>query len=378
MKNILLSLAGILLSVAAAAQTQEEMAQVYADAQTPYKYGLVVAPKDLQHKTDCPTVFRMNDRWYMTYVIFDGTGYETWLSVSDDLLHWEEVGCVLPFRQGTWDQQQRAGFPALLNWNWNDNPQTLGTRKGRYWMSYFGGENKGYEAQPLSIGMAYTNARKFRKKLRQGDPDLAWEVLDAPILSPQDSLVQWWETKTHYKPLVYEDPARTLGFRYVLYYNAYGTHPETGLGAERIGIALSNDLQHWQRYDGNPVFHHETKGTITGDAQIVLFRPKSGQQKPLYVMFYFRAFDPSRTYKAYNTFSCSYDLVHWEDWQGKDLIYPTEDYDNLFSHKTFILKWQGVVYHFFCAVDKKNRRGIAVATSKDFGQSELHFPPLEK
>ncbi|MBO7379874.1 MAG: hypothetical protein J6U31_09040, partial [Bacteroidales bacterium] len=30
------------------------------------------------------------------------------------------------------------------------------------------------------------------------------------------------------------------------------------------------------------------------------------------------------------------------------------------------------------AVDKKNRRGIAVATSKDFGQSELHFPPLEK
>ena len=95
-------------------------------------------------------------------------------------------------------------------------------------------------------------------------------------------------------------------------------------------------------------------------------------------MFYFRAFDPSRTYKAYNTFSCSYDLIHWEDWQGADLIYPTEDYDNLFSHKTFILKWRGVVYHFFCAVDKKNRRGIAVATSKDFGQSELHFPPLEK
>ena len=43
-------------------------------------------------------------------------------------------------------------------------------------------------------------------------------------------------------------------------------------------------------------------------------------------MFYFSAFNPSRPYKAYNTFACSYDLVTWDDWQGKDLIYPTKPY----------------------------------------------------
>ena len=373
MKNLLLSFCGLCIAASSWAQTQDEMAAVFNEAQTPYKYGLVVAPKDGSHMTDCPTVFRMNDHWYMTYVIFDGNGYETWMSESDDLLHWHEVGCLLPFRSGTWDQQQRAGFPALTDWTWGSDQQTLGEVDGRYWMSYFGGENKGYEAQPLSIGMAFTDADAFRRKLNQHSTDLAWQVLDAPVLSPKDSSVQWWETGTHYKPLIYRDPARTLGFDYILYYNAYGRHPETQLGAERIGLALSNDLTHWQRYEGNPVFHHETKGTITGDAQIVRFREGSDGQPPLYVMFYFRAFDPTRSYKAYNTFSCSHDLVHWEDWQGQDLIWPTEAYDDLFSHKTFILKWQGVVYHFFCAVDKDMRRGIAVATSKDFGHSDVHF-----
>ena len=356
------------------AQTQAEMQAVFDEVQTPYKYGLVVAPKDESHMTDCPTVFRMNDKWYMTYVIFDGNGYETWISTSDDLLHWREVGCLLPFRNGTWDCQQRAGFPALTNWTWGSDNQGLGQLEDRYWMSYFGGENKGYEAQPLSIGMAYTPAADFESKLLHGTRHLQWEVLRAPILSPQDSTAQWWERGTHYKPLVYRDSARTLGKEYLLYYNAYGKHPETGLGAERIGLALSDDMVHWERYSGNPVFHHEVKGTITGDAQIVCFRPATATEPPLYVMFYFRAFDPSRPYSAYNTFSCSHDLVHWTDWTGPDLIYPTEAYDELFSHKTFILKWKGVVYHFFCAVDNDMRRGIAVATSKDFGTSDLHFP----
>jgi len=373
MNKFFLSFLGIMMFFSSLAQTQEEMKAVYADAQTPYKYGLVVAPKDGSHMTDCPTVFRLNDRWYMTYVIFDGNGYETWMSESDDLLHWKEVGCLLPFRQGTWDKQQRAGFPALTNWEWGSDQHGLGQVEGRYWMSYFGGENKGYEAQPLHIGMAYTDASAFEQKLREGSKNLEWSVLDQPVLSPKDSTVQWWETGTHYKPLIYRDPSRTLGYDYILYYNAYGKHPETGLGAERIGMALSKDLTHWTRYAGNPVFHHETKGTITGDAQIVRFREGSATEKPLYVMFYFRAFDPTRTYSAYNTFSCSHDLVHWEDWQGQDLIWPTEAYDDLFSHKTFILKWQGVVYHFFCAVDKDMRRGIAVATSKDFGKSDIHF-----
>ncbi len=37
-----------------------------------------------------------------------------------------------------------------------------------------------------------------------------------------------------------------------------------------------------------------------------------------------------------------------------------------------LVKWKGVVYHFYCAVDNKDHRGIAVATSKPlFPKGEL-------
>jgi hypothetical protein len=38
-----------------------------------------------------------------------------------------------------------------------------------------------------------------------------------------------------------------------------------------------------------------------------------------------------------------------------------------------VIKHDGVVYHFYCAVDAADNRGIAVATSKDLGTSTLRF-----
>ena len=87
-------------------------------------------------------------------------------------------------------------------------------------------------------------------------------------------------------------------------------------------------------------------------------------------MFYFGAFwKPG----AFDRFACSYDLVNWTDWKGEDLISPSEDYDNKYAHKPFVIKNKGVVYHFYCAVDEKGNRGIALATSKDIGKSRLQF-----
>lgn len=51
---------------------QERMEQIFEEAKTPYKYGLVVAPEDNHHKIDCPTVFRQGDKWLMTYVVYEG------------------------------------------------------------------------------------------------------------------------------------------------------------------------------------------------------------------------------------------------------------------------------------------------------------------
>ena len=348
--------------------SQSRMADIYEQVKTPYKYGLVLAPSSNNYKIDCPTVFRKDDKWYMTYVIYngkngtDGRGYETWMAESDDLLHWTSKGRILSFRQGTWDQNQRGGFPALPDMNWGGTYE-LQPWKGKYWLSYIGGENKGYEAGPLSIGLAWTNKKNLGKPVE-------WESALKPVLTSKDKDAQWFENITQYKSTIYWDKQKTLGEPFVMFYNAGGKHPETMLKGERIGIALSKDMKHWKRYPGNPVFGHEMQGMITGDAQIQRFGD-------LYVMFYFSAFNPNKPYKAYNTFACSYDLIHWYDWEGADLIIPSKNYDDLFAHKSYVVKHNGVVYHFYCAVNQYDQRGIAVATSKPMGRSEVRFPTPE-
>ncbi len=47
-----------------------------------------------------------------------------------------------------------------------------------------------------------------------------------------------------------------------------------------------------------------------------------------------------------------------------DLIAPSEDYDSIFAHKPWVIKWNGVAYHFYNAVGNSGRV-IALATSKN-------------
>ena len=345
--------------------SQNEMRRIYEQVRTPYKYGMVVAPTDNNHKIDCPTVFREGGSWYMTYVCYNGSngtngrGYETWIAKSDDLLHWQTLGRILPFGTDGWDKNQRGGFPALIDYNWGGS-YTIERFKDRYWMTYIGGPGTGYEAvnAPLSIGLAST----------KGDVTTAhpWATYDKPILSYNERHSQWWEQMTQYKSTVYRVDKKKFGYQFMMYYNAGGkdaTHPK----GERIGIAFSNDMHKWKRYDANPIFAHDTDGTITGDAQIVKFGD-------LYVMFYFSAYNPTREYNAFNTFAASRDMIHWTDWQGEDLIIPSKPYDEMFAHKSYVVKHGGVVYHFYCAVNNAGQRGIAVATSAPLGKSEVNFP----
>src|SRR5690606_38367420 len=132
---------------------------------------------------------------------------------------------------------------------------------------------------------------------------------------------------------------------------------------ERIGMAVSDDMVNWKRYKTNPVVHHPAG--ITGDPYI----QKIGD---VYVMFYFGAFWQDRK-GGFNRFACSYDLINWTDWTGPNLIESTEPFDARFAHKSYVVKHKGVVYHFYCAVNEKDQRGIAVAVSSDKGKSSLAF-----
>jgi predicted GH43/DUF377 family glycosyl hydrolase len=337
---------------------QTVMQNIYNQVKTPFKYGLVISSDTSTKKIDCPSVFRKGNNWYMTYILFDGRGYETWLAKSKNLLEWKTLGRIMSFSDtADWDNNQKAGYIALQDTKWGGS-YTLEKFDNKYWMSYFGGKDRGYETGPLAIGIA--NTTKDITKPNQ------WQRLSKPVLSSTDTTVRWWENKKLFKSTVIWDKQKTTGYTFVMYYNANGDSSHNTpkwRWFERIGMAVSNDMITWKRLGDDPVVHH--KIGITGDGVI----QKVGD---VWVMFYFGAFWEGRK-DAFNRFACSYDLVHWTDWNGEDLIKSSEEYDVKYAHKPFVVKWKGVVYHFYCAVDKKDRRGIAVATSVDKGNSALVF-----
>ena len=368
MTKLFLLTFGILFGVAIPVIAQKEvhqsvMQQIYNEVKTSFKYGLVLAPTDESKKMDSPSVFRKGNSWYMTYIVFDGRGYETWIAKSENLLQWKTLGRILSFGDTTnknliaWDANQRAGYIALQDTKWDGSYQ-LQKFDNKYWMSYIGGNETNYEAGKLSIGIAYTN--HYITKPHE------WKRVDHPVLSVSDKDVRWWENKKLYKSTVIWDKKKTLGHPFIMYYNANGdtsNNTPKWQGIERIGMAVSDDMIHWQRYLTDPVVHH--KIGITGDGVI----QKIGD---VWVMFYFGAFWEGRK-DAFNRFACSYDLVNWTDWNGDDLIHSSEPYDEKYAHKSYVIKWKGVVYHFYCAVDDKDHRGIAVATSVNKGKSKIEF-----
>ena len=335
------------------------MQEIYEQVKTPYKYGLVIAP-DGGRKADCPSVFRQGKYWYMTYILFDGRGYETWLAKSSNLLDWTTLGRVLSFSDSSsadWDKHQKAGYIALQDYTWGGSYQ-FRKYAGKHWMSYIGGNETGYETGALAIGIAYTN----KDITRPHD----WQRTAQPVLSATDKDVRWWENKKLYKSTIIWDKQKTTGHPFVMYYNANGDtsgNKPKYRWFERTGMAVSDDMLHWQRFRTDPVMHHPIG--LTADPMI----QKIGN---VWVMFYFGAFWEGRK-DAFNRFACSYDLVNWTDWTGPDLVKPSESFDAKYAHKSFVVKYKGVVYHFYCAVDAKDNRGIAVAVSKDLGTSKVKF-----
>lgn len=321
------------------------MERIHAEARTPHKVGVVIQPP-AGKKVDCPNVFRHNDRWWMVYIQLEThpVGYSTQLAVSDNLIDWKPLGTILPQGpEGSWDACNAAGGLALFDTAWGGG-NGIGQHDGRYWASYLGGKAPGYETPPLSISLAHTT-----------DPTRAmpWEKLPAPVLNPHDTDARPWETFVLYKSHIIRDPTRTLGAPFVMFYNAKAEG-----GSEKIGLALSHDLLTWKRHLAEPVIENAApdarRSSISGDPQVV----RIGD---LWVMFYFGAFwKPG----AFDTFAASRDLVHWTKWDGPDLIAPSAKWDAQYAHKPWLLKHEGVVYHFYCAVDKRDNRTIALATSK--------------
>jgi predicted GH43/DUF377 family glycosyl hydrolase len=314
------------------------MEKMYHEIKTPFKYGVVFKHPDSTRMLDSPTIFRKAGKWYMAYIVFDGQGYETWMAKSDNLINWVSMGRMLSFTDNTWDANQKAGYMALVDIDWGGKYEVK-TFDNRYWMSYLGGASVGYEKGSLGVGMAYNSSL-----VKPGE----WNRIPKPVLLPGDKEARWFENKTIFKSSVIYDKKKLTGHPFIMYYNAKGDTANY----ESIGMAVSDDMVNWKRLGKDPVITRH-KG-ICGDAQIT----RIGN---VYVMFYFGAFwKPG----AFERFACSYDLVHWTNWKGDDLVASSEDYDRQYAHKPCVIKWNGIVYHFYDAVGTEGRV-IALATSVD-------------
>jgi predicted GH43/DUF377 family glycosyl hydrolase len=320
--------------------TSDLMNKVYEQTKTPFKCGIILQPP-AETIFDCPSIFRRDGRWYMLYVSSNQKiGYETHLAVSDDLLKWELLGKILSFREDGWDHWQADGGISLVDFDWNGTHE-LQKFDDKYWMSYIGGAQQGYEPDPLAIGIAWTQNPTLPQE---------WTRLpNNPVLGPGDADARPFEQKTLYKSNIIWDRSKSLGSEFVMFYNG----KQVGPGTERIGMALSDDMTHWKRFGTGPVIDNGPRG-ISGDPQIVRI-------DNLWVMFYFgHVWKP----KAFDTFACSHDLVNWTKWEGPHLVEPSEPWDATFAHKPWVIQWNGIVYHFYCAVGNQGR-AIAVATSVD-------------
>ncbi|MBW7460024.1 hypothetical protein K0U00_38780, partial [Paenibacillus sepulcri] len=211
-----------------------------ASCLTPYKWKKpVLVGSGVQgafdyHAVDCPFVFRHKGRFYMMYVGFDGSGYQTALAISDDLLIWKHLSTILRRDNGPdWDSKNIAG-----TWIMRDNDMhgqgTLKKWNGKYWLAYHSYPGDGYEEGSAKIGLAWTEDESL----------LEWTRVKEPILVPEDG--DSWERGGLYKECLLEHEGS-----FYLFYNAKDRNH--GRWVEQTGLATSTDLVHWKRHGHNPV-----------------------------------------------------------------------------------------------------------------------------
>ncbi|MDY3918495.1 MAG: hypothetical protein SOZ59_05755 [Candidatus Limivivens sp.] len=208
---------------------------------TPYKYGKPVftgsGKKGAfdEKAIDIPFLFVHNGQYHLLYTGYDGMGYQTALAVSDDLLHWRHKGMVLErdLASGRWDRVGAAGTWIIKEDNDLKAVPRLKKIDGKYWMVYHSYPMEGYEAGPAEISLAWCEDENL----------LDWHRLDQPVFSWRDG--EEWESGGLYKACIlqHEDT-------WYLFYNAKNREPRW---TEQTGVAFSRDLLHWERYAGNPV-----------------------------------------------------------------------------------------------------------------------------
>ncbi len=293
------------------------------------------------HNTDCPTVYQLPGEtvWRMSFIAFNGEGYNTFVAESDDLVHWRSLRLAMGFGpKGSFDHGGRVLGAYLYTSYGIKDPRVLKKRKGTFWSLYGCYPRQGgYELRPGYEGVAIS------------DDGLTWRrAKDKPILSVHDPDCGDWEKSCIYQPWLVEHE----GTYYDFYNAARGRH-------EQSGIATSSDLLEWKRYAGNPVLRNRKGGYY----ERFCSDPKVFRDGDHWTCFYFGVGRGG----AHIMVAFSRDLLHWT--QHPEPLYKAgghpEGLDGKYAHKISLVynRANDTFYMHYCAVGNQGR-GIGLLTSK--------------
>lgn len=295
---------------------------------------------------DVPTVYQIpgDDRWWMSFIGFDGQGYQSFVAESRDLIQWENHRLAMGYGpEGQFDHGGRV-IGAFLYESYDIKaPRTLKRRGGKFWTLYGAYPRQGgYELRPGSEGVATS------------DDGLTWtRAKDDPILSIFDPDRGDWEKDCVYQPWLVEHQGRFFNF----YNAARGRN-------EQIGLAFSTDLLQWSRNQTNPIIRNRPGGfdaKFCADGKVF----RDGDH---WIMFYFGVNDDGAHIMA----AFSRDLLHWT--AHPDPLYKAgghpDGLDKQYAHKISIVynPANETFYMFYNAVPGApalvGGRGIGLLTSE--------------
>ncbi|HPM83673.1 MAG TPA: hypothetical protein PLF81_23370 [Candidatus Anammoximicrobium sp.] len=294
------------------------------------------------HSTDCPCVYQLpgqGDKWYMSFIAFNGQGYNSFVAESTDLVRWTNPRLAMGFGPPNEFDHGGCVIGAFLYESYDvKTPRLLKKRDGKYWSLYGCYPRQGgYELRPGYEGVACS------------EDGLTWRrAKNAPILSVQDSDCGTWEKDCIYQPWLVEHSGRFFNF-----YNAANG------GIEQTGLALSTDLLNWTRHPANPVIRNRPGGYD----ERFCSDPKVFRDGDHWTMFYFGVGRGGAHVMA----AFSRDLTHWT--AHPEPLYKAggnpSGLDKQYAHKiSLVYRPQNETFYlYYCACGSQGR-GIGLITSK--------------
>ncbi len=288
------------------------------------------------------TIFQLegSEKWYMSFIGFDGNGYQSFIAESGDLVHWENMQLAMGYgKEGGFDY----GGVVLGAYLYDDYhikaPRRLKKKDGKYYSLYGAYPRQGgYELRPGYEGLA------------SSEDGLLWQrAKEEPILSVFQEDCGLWEKDCIYQPWLVEHKGK--------YYNLYNA---ANGSVEQLGVAVSDNLYDWKRYDQNPVIPVGPQGSYneTFSSDIKVFWDRDH-----WVGFFFGVGKEG----AHVMLAFSYDLLHWTI--DPEPIYKSggnpSGLDSQYAHKISLV-WNPkneTYYMFYNAVGNEGR-GIGLITSK--------------